>query len=320
MRLTCSLDEEIICLLTAIAEKKGEVKTFLLNQLEAHSREENKIDSVHATIFLQNRTLKRETTADVIRHLSIRAPGNRIKEIRNTMAIYESLSTYNPISQESIKRAYLDLLAERNIKRAYRKEIVPLFYRTGNVGLSPPVKEMQKGMKELFHYLRHGKDPLLIKGCLCHYAIQLYQPFEMENEKMSRLWHTLLLIKEHPFFEFIPWEKEILTKRKEYFSNLPGPEQSTDSSEFTRYMLGIINIALSDLLELCRKSVKPMDRVRYFYTLGHSSFTRKDYMRIYNNISVATASRDLNLGVESGFFVKHGTYNQSTYECHLLFE
>lgn len=320
MRLTYKLEEEIICLLTAIAEKKGEVKAFILNQLEPHSREENKIDSVHATIFLQNRALNRETTADIIRNLTIRAPGNRIKEIKNTMAIYETLSAYNPLSQESLKRSYLDLLSERNIKAAYRKKIVPHFYRTGHIGLSPPVKEMLKGMKELFHYLRHGKDPLLIKGCLCHYAIQFYQPFEMENEKMSRLWQTLLLMKEHPFFEFIPWEKEILAKRKEYYSNLPGQELNTDTSEFVKYMLGIINIALSDLLESCRKSVKPMDRVRYFYTLGHSNFTRKDYMRIHKNISTATASRDLDLGVDSGFFVKHGSHNQITYKCHLLFE
>lgn len=320
MRFTYKLGEEIICLLTEIAEKKGEAKAFILNQLEPRSREENRIDSVHTTIHLQDRTLTRERTADIIRNISIRAPGNRIKEIRNTMAIYETLSAYNALSQESFKGAYLDLFARRNMKGSYRKEDVPNLYATGQVGMSPPVKEMVKGMKELFHYLRHGKDPLLIKGCICHYAIQLYQPFEMENEKMSRLWHTLLLMKEHPLFEFIPWEKEIMTKRKEYYSNLPGPEHNTDISEFVKYMLGIINTALSDLLELCRKSVKPMDRVRYFYTLGHSNFTRKDYMRIHKNISTATASRDLDLGVESGFFVKHGTYNQSTYECHLLFE
>ena len=320
MRLTCKLGEEIICLLTEIAEKKGEAKAFILNQLEPRSREENRIDSVHATIYLQHRTLTRERTADIIGILSIKDPGNRIKEIKNTMAIYETLSTYNPLSQVSLKRAYLELLAKRNNKGSYRKEDVPVFYGTGQLGMSPPVKEMVKGMKELFHYLRHGKDPLLIKGCLCHYSIQLYQPFEMENEKMSRLWHTLLLMKEHPLFEFIPWEKEILTNRKVYYSSLPGPELNTDTSEFVKYMLGIINMALSDLLDSCRKSVKPMDRVRYFYTLGHSNFTRKDYMRIHRNISTATASRDLDLGVESGFFVKHGTYNQSSYKCHLMFE
>jgi Fic family protein len=160
----------------------------------------------------------------------------------------------------------------------------------------------------------------LIKGCVCHYAIQFYQPFERENEKISRLWQTLLLMQEHPLFEFLPWEKEILPEKKKYYSKLPGRDLSTDTSEFVNYMLEIINSALSNLLESCRKSISAIDRIRYFYTLGHLTFTRKDYMRVHKNISTATASRDLNLGVETGFFIKHGMDNQTTYKCYMLSE
>jgi Fic family protein len=234
------------------------------------------------------------------------------------MRIYESLSSYNPLSQDSFKLAYRDLMEEQRTQAAYRGEIVHFYYWTGFIGLAPPSKEMRKGMTELFHYLRYGKDPLLIKSCLCHYAIQFYQPFQRENEKMSRLWQTLLLMKEHPSFEFLPWEKEILNEKKRYYSRLPDRDQNTDTSEFVKYMLRIINIALSNLLESCRKTVRPMDRIQYFYTLELSSFTRKDYMRVHKNISTATASRDLDLGVETGFFKKRGIYNQSTYQCYRL--
>lgn len=318
MRLTCTLGEEIIHLLAAIAEKKGEVKAHFLNQLEPQSRDENKIDTVHATIFLQNRELTREKTADIVRNWSVRAPAKSIKEIKSTMAVYEMLSTYDPFSQNSFKLAYQNMLGAKDIRAAYRNNIIHYYYWTGFIGMSPPLKEMRSGMNDLFHYLRHGKDPLLIKSCVCHYAIQFYQPFEWENEKMSRLWQTLLLMKEHPSFEFLPWEKEILTEKKRYYSKLPGRDLNTDTSEFVTYMLKIIDIALSNLLESCRKLVKPIDRIRYFYTLGLSSFTRKDYMRIHKNISTATASRDLDLGVETGFFIKHGIDNQTTYKCYLL--
>jgi Fic family protein len=179
---------------------------------------------------------------------------------------------------------------------------------------------MNRGMKELFHYLRHGKDPLLIKSCLCHYAIQFYQPFEEDNEKMSRLWQTLLLMKEHPAFEFLPWEKEVLTRRKEYNSRLPGREQVRDVTEFVRYMLEIIDEALTALLASCRRSIRPIDRIRYFYTLHYQEFTRKDYMLVHKNISWATASRDLEKGVDLGFFEKFGQINQTRYKCQALFE
>ena len=46
MRLTCTLEAEIIHLLTAIAEKKGEVKAYFLNNLEPRSTEENRIEDL----------------------------------------------------------------------------------------------------------------------------------------------------------------------------------------------------------------------------------------------------------------------------------
>jgi Fic family protein len=320
MRILCTLEEEMIHLLTSISEKKGEMKAYFLNQPEPHSIEESRIDSVHATIYLQNRNLSREKTADIIRDLSVRAFGDSIREIKNTLHLYENLSTYNPYSQNSFKLAHSDLLNEQGTHPAYREEIVHFYHWTGFIGMSLPCKEMRKGMNELFHYLRHGKVPLLIKSCLCHYAIQFYQPFENENEKMSRLWQSLLLMKEHPSFEYLPWEKEILIKKKEYYSRLPDRDRNIDASEFVKYMLRIIDTSLATLLESCRKSVRPMDRIRYFYNLGPSDFTRRDYMKVHKNISTATASRDLDLGVETGYFTRHGMNNQTTYRCYLWFE
>ncbi len=81
-----------------------------------------------------------------------------------------------------------------------------------------------------------------------------------------------------------------------------------------------VHFSLNSLLLSCRKSVRPMDRIRYFYTLGRSNFSRKDYMLVHKNISIATAYRDLELGVGTGFFEKHGTKNQTTYSCSPLFE
>jgi len=320
MRLHYTLGTEIINLLTSIAEKKGEIKAYFLNQLEPLSREKNKKGSVHATISLQESSLTREATNDILNDLALNAPLKMIRQVKRTMKVYEKLSSYNPLSQESLKAAYQDLLEEPGTQASYRKNAVHFYYWSGFIGQSVSYEEMRKGMKELFHYLRHGKDPMLIKCCLCHYAIQFYQPFEYENEVLSRLWQTLLLIKEHSAFEYLSWEKEILSDKKNYHMRLPGRDQKTDVSDFMIYMLGIIDQALISLLESCRKSVRPMDRIRYFYTLHPTNFTRKDYMLIHKNISKATASRDLDLGVARGFFEKHGSNNQSMYSCHLLYE
>jgi Fic family protein len=321
MRLTYTPGDETIRLLTEIAEKKGEAKAYFLDRLEPRSREENKIDSIHATLLLQNSELDRQKTADIIRKLSVRAPRDSVRDIRNTQHIYENLSAYNPYSQDSLKKVNQDLLRGiEGYKSTYRAGITHSYYWTGFIRMSLPSVEMREGMNELFHYLRYGKDPLLIKSCVCHYAIQFYEPFETNNEIISRFWQTLLLMEEHPFFEFLPWEKEILTAKKKYYSRLPGRDLNTNTTEFVNYMLETIDIALSGLLETCRRQVRPIDRIRYFYTLQLISFTRRDYMFVHKNISTSTASRDLNLGVETGFFIKQGTNNQTTYRCPQVFE
>lgn len=316
MRLTCTLGEKIIELLTGIAEKKGEVKAYFLNHLEPASRRTNKIDSVFATLNLQDSLLTKEAVEDILNLNAISAPPNRIKEVRNTMEVYDMLSAYNPFSQVSFRKAYCYLQNNPETIPAYRSENAHFYYHNGYLGLSVPVEEMNQGVKELFHYLRHGKDLLLIKSCLCHYAIQFYQPFVEDNEKMSRLWQTILLTKEHPAFEFLPWEKEILNRRKEYNTRLPGRERRMDATDFVQYMLEIIDEALTVLLASCRRSIRPIDRIRYFYTLHYQKFTRKDYMLVHKNISRATASRDLDKGVELGFFEKAGHVNQTSYRCH----
>ena len=320
MRITYTLGTKIIHLLTAIAEKKGEVKAYFLNRIEPKSREKNKIDSIHASIHLQNGRLTREATQDIILDESIRAPRTLIREVRNASRIYEELSAFDPLSQKSLKLAYKAFIKDPGTRADYRMEEIPVFYWRGAVGMAVPCEEMKKGMNELFHYLRYGEDQMVIKSCICHYAIQFYMPFELENEKISRLWQTLLLMKEHPSFEFLSWEKEILKQKKKYYSSLAGQDQNTDATEFLFFMLTIINDALASQLESCRKLIRPIDRIRYFYTLQHTSFTRKEYMLVHKNISMATASRDLDLGVENGFFEKHGSNNQTRYTCHLRYE
>jgi Fic family protein len=56
------------------------------------------------------------------------------------------------------------------------------------------------------------------------------------------------------------------------------------------------------------------DRLDYFLAKQKKSFSRKDYMIVFSQISSATASRDLKNGVENGRIEKRGEYNKSIYK------
>ena len=320
MQLTYTPDSEMMNKVIAIAEKKGEIKAYFLNELNPNSRESLKEKSIYATLALEDRTLEEETVRAILDGRPILTSHNRTRQIKNTRKIYDQLNTYNPYSQDSFRKANLDLIAGLHESTGYRTGIQFNLQWTGFAKQTTDADEMVKGMKELFNYLQHSEDPMLIKSCLCHYAIQYHCPFEYENEIMSRLWQRLLLFKDQPLFEIIPWEKEVLSRWKEYYFSFPRQDWDPDPTSFINLMLEIIHNALVSILISCRRSVKPYDRIQYFYIKNQNRFSRKDYMLVHKNISAATASRDLDLGVELGFFSVHGQRAKTTYSCRKLLE
>ena len=86
------------------------------------------------------------------------------------------------------------------------------------------------------------------------------------------------------------------------------------STRFIEYMLGVIEAALTELLNFKYRVFTQIDRLNYFIELQQTVFTRKDYMHTFKDISSSTASRDLKKGIELNFFKKTGEKNKTRYE------
>ncbi|MEN8229956.1 MAG: Fic family protein, partial [Bacteroidota bacterium] len=206
MRINYTITPEILNQISAISQRLGEVKALFLDQMDPLFREENRIDSIHATLRLEGKRLSREKAAAISKQRAVREPKKLIQEVYNTNRVYEMLPEFNPLSQDSFQKAHHEMVAGSDTPIGYRTMEIAIFHRHGPISMAPPPVEVKPAMKELFHYLRHGKDPVLIKSCILHYYIVFIQPFNIGNDRMSRLWQTLLLMKEHPVFEFLPFE------------------------------------------------------------------------------------------------------------------
>ena len=130
---------------------------------------------------------------------------------------------------------------------------------------------------------------------------------------MGRLWQTLILMEKYPVFEFLPFETLISNDQEKYYKALAVSDKSGKSTKFIEYMLGVIDVSLSELLDFNNRTLSDKDRLEYFSSLNKIVFTRKDYMDIFKDISSATASRDLKKGVELNLFEKLGEKNKSVY-------
>ena len=151
---------------------------------------------------------------------------------------------------------------------------------------------MQNLMKDLFEYLKKSDEIELVKSCVFHYEMEFIHPFLDGNGRMGRLWQTLILMEKYPIFEFLPFETLISNDQEKYYKALAESDKSGKSTKFIEYMLGVIDISISELLNFNNRTLNEKDRLEYFVSLNKIQFTRKDYMDIFKDISAATASRD----------------------------
>ncbi len=241
-------------------------------------------------------------------------PEKDILEVMNAIAIYEKID----ILKSGSEKTFLD--AHKNLMNGLIEN--PGKYRTRGVGvvkgsqvahLAPPAENVPGLMKDLFRYLKKDEDLELIKSCVFHYELEFIHPFLDGNGRMGRLWQTVILKDKYPVFESLPFETLISKTQNEYYHALAVSDKSGNSTAFIKYMLAIIDLALSDLLKIHGKSMQHKDRISYFLSLGKSQFTRKEYMEVFKTISTATASRDLKKAVENGIFRTEGSGNKTRY-------
>jgi Fic family protein len=164
-------------------------------------------------------------------------------------------------------------------------------------------------MGELFAFLKR-KDNLnpLIKSSVFHYELEFIHPFSDGNGRMGRLWQTVILLKYHPLFEYIPMESIVREKQKEYYKVLAQADKAGDSTLFIEFMTKVIFRAAQEFLV----AVKPQSqtaKTRLKLAGDHfqkKPFSRKDYLAFHKNISTATASRDLLFGVKQKVLKRSG--------------
>ena len=198
----------------------------------------------------------------------------------------------------------------------YRQQAVGIF-KNGMVShMAPPAKQVSSLMSNLFLYLKKDQETLyLLKACIFHYELEFIHPFEDGNGRMGRLWQQVLLMKASPIFEYLPIESLIHKNQNKYYKALEKSDKNGESTEFIEFSLEMIVDSLKEFSsEILAAKPKAIDRIEmaseYFAKI---SFTRKDYMMLFKEISSATASRDLAQAVSKGALKINGIKSKAKY-------
>jgi Fic family protein len=258
--------------------------------------------------------LTEEQITALIENKRVIGPQKDILEVLNAIKVYDNLEKYKFHSSKSFLKAHQELMKGLIPKAGhYRKQGVGIVKGTRVEHIAPPFANVPYLMNDLFDYLKDEDELTLIKSCVFHYEMEFIHPFLDGNGRMGRLWQTLILMKEYPVFEFLPFETLISESQKEYYKLLSLSDKAGKSTVFIEYMLGVIEKSLEGLLNYNNRILKDIDRLDYFLNLGMKEFNRKDYMNVFKDISSATASRDLKKGIELNLIESNGTLNKTTY-------
>jgi Fic family protein len=308
------ITSSILKLITSISEKIGEVNANFLNKPSPKLRKQNRIKTIHSSLKIEGNTLTEEQITALLENKRVIGPKKDVLEVLNAIKIYENLEEYNPSNEKSFLKAHQNLmegLIENSGK--YRNQSVGIVKGSKFQHLAPPFGKVPYLMKDLFGYLKKSDEIELIKSCVFHYEMEFIHPFLDGNGRMGRLWQTLILMEKYPIFEFLPFETLISGDQGNYYKALAESDKFGKSTKFIEYMLNVIDISISELLDFNNRTLNEKDRLEYYISLNKTEFTRKDYMDILKDISSATASRDLKKGAELDLFEKIGEKNKTIY-------
>lgn len=243
------MNEQIATITAEIAELSGELSAYEGLTTNPILPRENRIKTIHSSLAIEQNTLSIGQVTDIIDGKRVLAPPADIKEVQNAYEIYEKLDILNPYSIEDL------LVAHRIMTKDLIKESG--VFRSGNAGVYDGEKLIHAGtpssyipevMENLFTWLKESSLHPLIKACLFHYEFEFIHPFFDGNGRTGRLWHTLILSKWKPFFAWVPIESLIHDNQQVYYDAIEISNEKQNANDFVLFMLGIIKIALEEIL------------------------------------------------------------------------
>ena len=314
MKPPYEITSEILLLVSSISEKIGAINAKFLTKTNPTLRKQNQIKTIHSSLSIEGNTLSEEQITAILENKRVVGPQKDILEVLNALKVYKNLNQLKFDKEKDFLKAH-QLLMNNLIEK-------PGKYRTKEVGIvkgskvehvAPPSENVSFLMKDLFEYVKDKSELNLIKSCVFHYEMEFIHPFMDGNGRMGRLWQTLILMKEFPLFEFLPFETLISKNQTEYYNALSASDKEGKSTRFIEYMLKIIDESLSQLLNNSTKKLSESDRMFIFLESTQKQFTRKDYLNYFKEISSATASRDLKFAVDKNLIAKIGDKKTTIY-------
>ena len=251
-----TITNEILSYVSSISEKVGQINATSNLEAKPHLRRNNRIKSIHSSLKIEANSLSLGQVRDVINGKIVLGEQKEIQEVKNAYAAYEKFSEIDPYSIKDLKKFHNIMtkyvVAESGI---FRQGEEGVFNGDECIFMAPPARFVPQLMDDLFNRMKEAQNNVhpLILSCVFHYEFVFIHPFSDGNGRMARLWHTAILAKWKPVFEYVPIESQIEKFQDEYYAAISKCHIDGSSTIFIEFMLSQIDKILDDILLQIRK-------------------------------------------------------------------
>ncbi len=235
----------------SVSEKIGRITVMSNMKNKPHLRKNNRIKSIHSSLRIEANSLSLSQVRDVINGKLVLGEAKEIQEVKNAYNAYDKISEINPYSIEELKKLH-GIMTKYIVEESgdFRSGEEGVFNGEECIFMAPPARLVPQLMSDLFAWMKKMKDQVhpLILSSVFHYEFVFIHPFTDGNGRMARLWHTALLTKWNPIFEYIPIESQIEKFQDEYYDAIAKCHVEGESTVFIEFMLAQIDSILDELL------------------------------------------------------------------------
>lgn len=245
-----TITNEILSYVSSISEKIGRITAT--NNLEAkpHLRKNNKIKSIHSSLKIEASSLTLGQVRDVINGRAVLGEQKEIQEVKNAYAAYERLSQIDPYNIRHLKQFH-GIMTKYLVEESgdFRSGEEGVFNGDQCIFMAPPAQFVPQLMEKLFFWMNAARKDVhpLILSSVFHYEFVFIHPFSDGNGRMARLWHTVILSKWKPIFEYIPIESQVEKFQDEYYEAIAKCHVAGESTIFIEFMLSQIDAILDEI-------------------------------------------------------------------------
>lgn len=245
-----TITNSILSYVASISEKLGCITSISHIESKPHLRKNNRIKSIHSSLKIEANSLSLNQVRDVINGKLVLGEQREIQEVKNAYAAYEKISEIQPYRIKDLQKIH-GIMTKYLLEESgcFRHGEEGVFNGEECIFMAPPARLVPQLMTRLFDWMEkaHTEVHPLILSSVFHYEFVFIHPFADGNGRMARLWHTAILSKWKPIFEYIPIESQIEKFQSDYYDAIARCHVTGNSTYFIEFVLSQIDKILDEL-------------------------------------------------------------------------